>query len=222
MQRSSARTASLGWVGQWNECRIPEWDEPDYTEGACYDVIWQFLLRRSNAQEMWRTEGFVHLHMGFAGKASGPCTEAFGPSSSFWTPSWTVEPWPEEPGARSQRRLGLGNIHCFWLRLGFQEAFGQSNPHRPLKAALPSKRPSHWSKDADARGFALTFCLLLLLIPSWMLGYTWGARRGKGRKQLSAPLMAVMQLRSSSFGLALPEAAAGSSRRELRVQEQMP
>ena len=58
-----------------------EWTEPEYTEGACYDVIWQFVLHRAHASESWEAKGFSHLHMGFGGRDSS-CTEAFQPFSN--------------------------------------------------------------------------------------------------------------------------------------------
>ncbi|CAE7394996.1 unnamed protein product [Symbiodinium sp. CCMP2456] len=57
-----------------------EWREPEYTMGACYDVIWQFVLYRSPG-ESWRAKAFSHLHMGFAGRGS-KCAEAFEPFSN--------------------------------------------------------------------------------------------------------------------------------------------
>mmetsp|Transcript_60745 Transcript_60745/g.113551 ORF Transcript_60745/g.113551 Transcript_60745/m.113551 type:complete len:284 (+) Transcript_60745:44-895(+) len=64
-----------------DHCAIKEWNEPDYTEGACYDVIWQFLLHRTNSSQPWQSRGFLHMHMGFAGLGS-PCRDAFAPYSN--------------------------------------------------------------------------------------------------------------------------------------------
>ena len=58
-----------------------EWTEPEYTMGACYDVIWQFVLYRSHSRESWRAKAFSHLRMGFAGGGS-KCSEAFEPFSN--------------------------------------------------------------------------------------------------------------------------------------------
>ena len=85
MQRNGTNcpSMSLRWAGQEkypDHCKSA-WTEPKYTEGACYDVIWQFVLYRDHADEKWQAKGFSHLHMGFAGQGSS-CKEAFEPFSN--------------------------------------------------------------------------------------------------------------------------------------------
>ena len=44
-----------------------EWTEPEYTMGACYDVIWQFVLYRSHSRESWRAKAFFSFADGLCG-----------------------------------------------------------------------------------------------------------------------------------------------------------
>eukprot|EP00928_Gymnodinium_smaydae_P079350 TRINITY_DN63307_c0_g1_i1.p1 TRINITY_DN63307_c0_g1~~TRINITY_DN63307_c0_g1_i1.p1 ORF type:complete len:300 (+),score=48.06 TRINITY_DN63307_c0_g1_i1:96-995(+) len=65
------------------QCLYNNWEEPEsIQEGACYDVIWQLVLHRSSKSESYRTKAFSHLHMGFAGNHTAPCSESFRPYSN--------------------------------------------------------------------------------------------------------------------------------------------
>merc|ERR1712137_1124697 len=42
-------------------CNPSQWEEPEYTHGACYDIIWQFMLYRENSEASWRAEAFSQM-----------------------------------------------------------------------------------------------------------------------------------------------------------------
>jgi solute carrier family 25 (adenine nucleotide translocator) protein 4/5/6/31 len=64
------------------ECKFTEWTEPGYTNGACYDLISQLQLYRSNASHPWRLQAYSQMHMGFGGNANSSCASAFLPYSN--------------------------------------------------------------------------------------------------------------------------------------------
>lgn len=63
-------------------CNFSQWEEPAYTNDACYDEVWQMMLYRSNSSYTWRVRAFTKFHMGYGGSAASPCEAAFSPHSN--------------------------------------------------------------------------------------------------------------------------------------------
>jgi len=81
------------------ECNFTEWSEPEYTGGACYDLISQLQLYRFDASHPWRLQAYSHMHMGFGGHANSSCASAFLPYSN--PTGWKLAAAPLQPSERS-------------------------------------------------------------------------------------------------------------------------
>ena len=92
----SGATAFISWQHWWitwllkavypnappfpAHCYSSEWLElPEYTHGACYDLIYQVILRRPTKDGLWHVTALTTMNMGFAGKEDSPCMSSLAP-----------------------------------------------------------------------------------------------------------------------------------------------
>ena len=66
-----------------SKCPYSQWaDLPEYTHGACYDLVFQLVLKRYSPEDDWHATAFSLMHMGFDGTEDSECSSALGPNTN--------------------------------------------------------------------------------------------------------------------------------------------